>query len=154
KRAISVGIGLFIAFIGFFTAGFVVKPATGPLPVALAPLGGLPLSVFLLGFVLTAWLMARRVRGALLLGIVPTTVLAIVLNGLLAGWKGFPTPGAAQIPAAIVQVPDFSTFGRLDFGVIGRLGLLTATLVTFSIMLSDFFDTIGTIIGVGGKGGF
>ncbi len=154
KRAISVGIGLFIAFIGFFTAGFVVKPAAGPLPVGLGPLGGLPSVVFLLGFLLTAWLMARRVRGALLLGIVVTTVIAIALNGLVAGWKGFATPGAAQIPAAVVQLPDFSTFGRLDLGVIGRLGLLTATLVTFSIMLSDFFDTMGTIIGVGGKGGF
>ena len=108
----------------------------------------------MLGFVLTAWLMARRVRGALLLGIVLTTVLAIGLNGTLAGWKGFPTPGAAQLPAAIVQLPDFSTFGRLDFGVIARLGVLATVLVTFSIMLSDFFDTIGTIIGVGGKGGF
>jgi len=154
KRAISVGIGLFIAFIGFFTAGFVVKPAGGPLPVGLGPLGGLPSIVFLIGFVLTAWLMARRVRGALLLGIVLTTILAIALNGLVAGWRGFATPGAAQLPAAIVQAPDFSTFGRLDFGVIGRLGLLTAALVTFSIMLSDFFDTMGTIIGVGGKGGF
>jgi len=154
KRAISVGIGLFIAFIGFFTAGFVVKPAAGPLPVGLAPLHGLPIAVFLVGFLLTAWLMARRVRGALLLGIVATTIIAIALNGLLAGWKGFATPGAAQIPAAIVQVPDFSTFGRLDFGVIARLGALTAALVTFSIMLSDFFDTMGTIIGVGGKGGF
>src|SRR5436190_18416879 len=154
KRAIGVGIGLFIAFIGFFTAGFVVKPATGPLPVGLGPLGGLPSVVFLVGFLLTAWLMARRVRGALLLGIVATTVIAIALNGVVAGWKGFATPGAAQIPAAIVQAPDFSTFGRLDFGVIGRLGLLTAALVTFSIMLSDFFDTMGTIIGVGGKGGF
>jgi AGZA family xanthine/uracil permease-like MFS transporter len=154
KRAISVGIGLFIAFIGFFTAGFVVKPAGGPLPVGLGPLGGLPSIVFLVGFLLTAWLMARRVRGALLLGIVLTTILAIALNGLVAGWRGFATPGAAQLPAAIVQVPDFSTFGRLDFGVIGRLGLLTAVLVTFSIMLSDFFDTMGTIIGVGGKGGF
>ena len=154
KRAISVGIGLFIAFIGFFTAGFVVKPAAGPLPVGLAPLQGLPIAVFLVGFLLTAWLMARRVRGALLLGIVLTTVLAIVLNGVLAGWKGFATPGAAQLPAALVQAPDFSTFGRLDFGVLARLGLLTTILVTFSIMLSDFFDTIGTIIGVGGKGGF
>jgi AGZA family xanthine/uracil permease-like MFS transporter len=154
KRAISVGIGLFIAFIGFFTAGFVVKPAAGPLPVGLGSLGGLPSVVFLVGFLLTAWLMARRVRGALLLGIVVTTVIAIALNGLVAGWKGFATPGAAQIPAAIVQLPDFSTFGRLDLGVIGRLGLLTAALVTFSIMLSDFFDTMGTIIGVGGKGGF
>ena len=154
KRAISIGIGLFIAFIGFFTAGFVVKPAAGPLPVGLAPLQGLPIAVFLVGFLLTAWLMARRVRGALLLGIVLTTLVAIALNGLTAGWKGFATPGAAQLPVAIVQWPDFSTFGRLDFGVAARLGLVTTVLVTFSIMLSDFFDTIGTTIGVGGKGGF
>jgi len=154
KRAISVGIGLFIAFIGFFTAGVVVKPAGGPLPVGLGPLQGLPGAVFLIGFVLTAWLMARRTHGALLLGIVLTTAIAVALNGLLAGWKGFATPGAAQLPAAVVQAPDFSTFGRLDFGVAARLGLVTTVLVTFSIMLSDFFDTMGTIIGVGGKGGF
>jgi AGZA family xanthine/uracil permease-like MFS transporter len=154
KRAISVGIGLFIAFIGFFTGGVVVKPAASALPVGLAPLHGLPIAVFLVGFLLTAWLMARRVRGALLLGIVLTTVIAIALNALVAGGQGFATPGAAQWPAAVVQWPDFSTFGRLDFGVAARLGIVTTILVTFSIMLSDFFDTIGTIIGVGGKGGF
>jgi len=154
KRAIGVGIGLFIAFIGFFTAGFVVKPPSGPLPVALGSMRGLPILVFLVGFVLTAWLMARRVRGALLLGIVLTTLVAIVLNGAVADWKGFPTPGAARIPTAIVQPPDLSTFGRLDFGLVAKLGVVTAVLVTFSIMLSDFFDTMGTIIGVGGKGGF
>jgi AGZA family xanthine/uracil permease-like MFS transporter len=154
KRAISVGIGLFIAFIGFFTAGFVVKPDKGPLPVGLGTLDGLPGTVFAVGFLLSAWLMARRVRGALLLGIVLTTALAIVLNGTLAGWKGFATPGAAQVPAAIVQWPDLSTFGRLDFGVVARLGVVATVLVTFSIMLSDFFDTIGTIIGVGGQAGF
>src|SRR5256712_7350705 len=98
--------------------------------------------------------MARRVRGALLLGIVLTTLLAIVLNGALASWQGFSTPGAARIPAAIVEPPDLSTVGRLDFGLVARLGVVTAVLVTFSIMLSDFFDTMGTIIGVGGKGGF
>ena len=154
KRAISVGIGLFIAFIGFVTSGFVVKPPSGPLPVALGTLSGLPILVFLVGFILTAWLMSRRVRGALLLGIVLTTLLAIVLNGGVADWKGFPTPGAAQIPAAIVQGPDLSTFGRLDLGLVAKLGLVTTVLVTFSIMLSDFFDTMGTIIGVGGKAGF
>jgi AGZA family xanthine/uracil permease-like MFS transporter len=154
KRAISVGIGLFIAFIGFFTAGFVVKPDKSPLPVGLGQFGTLPAVVFLIGFVFTAWLMARHVRGALLLGILGTTALAIALNGALAGWKGFPTPGAATLPRAIVEMPDFSTFGRLDFGVVARLGVITAVLVTFSIMLSDFFDTMGTIIGVGGKGGF
>lgn len=154
KRAISVGIGLFIAFIGFFTAGFVVKPASGPLPVALGALGGLPALVFVVGFLFTAWLMAARVRGALLVGILGTTALAITLNGLFASWQGFPTPGAARIPTAVVQAPDFSTFGRLDFGLFARLGVSTALLATFSIMLSDFFDTMGTVIGVGGQGGF
>ncbi len=154
KRAISVGIGLFIAFIGFFTAGFVVKPASGPLPVGLGPLTSLPLAVFLIGFVLSAWLVARRLPGALLVGILATTAVAIVLNGLVAGWQGFPTPGAARLPSAVVQAPDFSTFGRLDFGLFARLGVVPAVLAVFSIMLSDFFDTMGTIIGVGGQGGF
>ena len=154
KRAISVGIGLFIAFIGFFTSGFVVKPASGPLPVGLGPMTGLPIVVFVLGFLLTAWLMARRMRGALLIGILVTTVVAIALNGLVADWKGFATPGAAQIPTRIFQWPDFSTFGQVDFGFAAKLGMVTAVLVVFSIMLSDFFDTMGTIIGVGGKAGF
>src|SRR5437773_2024569 len=102
KLSISVGIGLFIAFIGFFTSGFVVKPSS-PLPVALGPMRGLPIAVFVIGLLLTLALMARRVRGALLLGIVGTTVIAIALNGWFAEWKGFTTPGAAQIPHAIVQ---------------------------------------------------
>src|SRR5215468_9092711 len=154
KRAISVGIGLFIAFIGFFTSGLVIKPATGPLPVGLGTFRGLPITVFLIGFVLTAWLMARRTRGALLLGILGTTVIAIVLNEAFAAGRGFATPGAARLPAGIVQAPDLSTFGRLDFGLFGKLGVLSALLVIFSLMLSDFFDTMGTIIGVGGRGGF
>src|ERR671923_813297 len=80
KRAISVGIGRFIPFIGFFTAGFVVKPDKSPLPVALGAFASLPAIVFVFGFVLTAWLLARRMHGALLLGIVGTTALAIALN--------------------------------------------------------------------------
>src|SRR5215467_10380919 len=154
KRAISVGIGLFIAFIGFFTSGLVVKPASGPLPVGLGTFRGLPITVFLIGFVLTAWLMARRTRGALLLGILATTAIAIALNEGFAAGQGFATPGAARLPAGIVQAPDLSTFGRLDFGLFGKLGVLSAGLVIFSLMLSDFFDTMGTIIGVGGRGGF
>jgi len=153
KRAISLGIGLFIAFIGFFTSGFVIK-ASGPVPVALGSLHGLPIAVFVIGFLFTLALMALRVRGALLLGILGTTVLAIALNMLVAGGKGFATPGAAQLPQAIVQLPDFSTFGRLDFGLFGKIGILAAVLAIFSMMLSDFFDTMGTVIGVGEKAGF
>jgi AGZA family xanthine/uracil permease-like MFS transporter len=154
KRAISVGIGLFIAFIGFFTSGLVIKPAAGPLPVGLGTFRGLPITVFLIGFILTAWLMARRTRGGLLLGILGTTVVAIVLNEVFAAGHGFPTPGAARIPAGVVQAPDLSTFGHLDFGLFAKLGVVAAVLVIFSIMLSDFFDTMGTILGVGGRGGF
>ena len=131
-----------------------IKPATGPLPVGLGTFRGLPISVFVVGFVLTAWLMARRTRSALLLGILGTTIVAVVLNEVFAAGGGFATPGAARIPAGIIQVPDLSTFGRLDFGLFAKLGVLTAVLVIFSIMLSDFFDTMGTIIGVGGRGGF
>src|SRR5437870_3324493 len=116
-------------------------------PLALAPGMGL-------NAVVAFALVARRVRGALLIGIVVTTVVAIVLNGVLAGWKGFATPGAAQLPHALVQAPDFSTFGRIDFGFFTRLGTVTALLAIFSVMLSDFFDTMGTIIAVGEQGGF
>src|SRR5262250_2092200 len=154
KRAISVGIGLFIAFIGFFTSGLAIKPAAGPLPVGIGTFRGLPITVFLIGFVLTAWLMARRTRGALLIGILATTAIAIALNELFAAGQGFTTPGAARFPSGIVQAPDLSTFGRLDFGLFAKLGVLSAGLVIFSIMLSDFFDTMGTIIGVGDRGGF
>ena len=153
KRAISVGIGLFIAFIGFYSSGFVVK-ASGGLPVTLGPLRGLPITVFVIGLFLTLALLVRRVRGALLLGILGATVIAIALNALFAGGQGFATPGAAQIPRAVVQAPDFSTFGRLDFGLAAKLGLVVAALSVFSIMLSDFFDTMGTVIGVGEKAGF
>src|SRR5207253_350610 len=113
--------------------------------------------IFVEGLVITLLVLTRlreAVLDALLLGIVLTTVLAVAANGLFAGWQGFATAGAARIPTAIVRAPDFSTFGRLDFGFVGRLGAVTAVLATFSIMLSDFFDTIGTIVGVGGKGGF
>jgi AGZA family xanthine/uracil permease-like MFS transporter len=153
KRAIAVGIGLFIAFVGFFNAGFVAKPANSPLPVGLGALSGIPAAVFVAGFLLTAWFLARRVPGALLVGILGTTALAILLNGTLGGWNAFGGT-AARIPQGIVQIPDFATFGRLDFGFVAGLGITSAALVTFSIMLSDFFDTMGTVVAVGGRAGF
>jgi adenine/guanine/hypoxanthine permease len=153
KRAIGVGIGLFVAFIGFFNSGFVAKPATSPLPVGLGPVTSLPVVVFVIGFLLSAWLLARRVPGALLLGILAATVLALLLNAVLGGGSAFGA-SAARLPPALWQPPDFSTFGRLDFGFVAALGLTSAVLVTFSIMLSDFFDTMGTVIAVGGKAGF
>src|SRR5207249_3865201 len=145
KRAISVGIGLFIAFIGFFTAGFVVKPDKSPLPVGLGQFGTLPAVVFLLGFVLTAWLMARRVRGALLVGILGTTALAIVLNGALAGWKGFATPGAAA--GGLANASSNTTYIESAAGVAegGRTGLVpvvTGVLFLGAMWLSPLASVI------------
>ena len=153
KQAIGVGIGLFIAFIGFFNSGFVAKPEASPLPVGLGSLSGIPMAVFVVGFLLSAALLARRIPGALLLGILGTTVLAILLNATLGGGTAFGGT-AARLPQAVVQLPDFSTFGRVDFGFVAALGITSAVLVTFSILLSDFFDTMGTIIAVGGRAGF
>src|SRR6266498_4365816 len=80
KKAIGVGIGLFIAFIGFYDAGFVVRPQSPATPVALATINGLKVTVFIVGLLLTVALVALRVQAALLLGILGTTVLAIIVN--------------------------------------------------------------------------
>jgi len=153
KQAISVGIGLFILFIGLVSAGF-VKPGPPGVPVTLGDLTTAPVVVALIGLFLTLWLHARRVKGALLLGIILTTIVAVAVNAATAG-TAFPTPGQAVVPAQIVGVPDFSTLGAgLNLEVFARAGILAALVTIFSIMLSDFFDTMGTVIGIGGEAGW
>ena len=142
-------IGLFIAFIGFFTSGLVVKPASGPLPVGLGTFKGFPIAVFVIGFFPTAWLMARRMQGAAPRHSRHDRHRDRAQRGLRRRRRISDAP--ARLACRRPSAPDLSTFGRLDFGVFAKL---TAALVIFSIMLSDFFDTMGTIIGVGGRGGF
>ncbi|MBI1893027.1 MAG: NCS2 family permease, partial [Candidatus Rokubacteria bacterium] len=106
-----------------------------------------------IGLFLTIWLMAQKVRGALLLGIVVTTIVAIVLNAA-TGWRAWSIPGVAVVPPQILAWPDFSTLGQgINLQVFARLGFVSAILTIFAIMLSDFFDTMGTVIGVGGEAG-
>lgn len=153
KRAIGVGIGLFILFIGLGAAG-IVKPGPPGVPVTLGDLTAAPVAVALFGLLLTVWLTARRFAGALLVGIVVTTAVAVAVNTSTGG-RAFPLPGQAVWPAALVASPDFSSLGAgLDFSVFVRLGLVTALVTIFSLMLSDFFDTMGTVIGVGGEAGW
>jgi AGZA family xanthine/uracil permease-like MFS transporter len=152
KRAISVGIGLFILFIGLVSGGY-VKPGIG-IPVTLGDFTSIPTLVSVVGLLLTATLMARRVKGALLLGILLTTGVAILLNAF-SGSTAFPTPGMAVLPKALVRWPDFSTLGQgITFAVFVHVGFLSAILTIFSIMLADFFDTMGTVIGIGGEAGW
>ena len=150
KRAISVGIGLFILFIGLRNAGLIVAdPAT---LVRMGELRGVPIFVALVGLALTVGLMARNVPGAILWGILGSTVIAIIAKSI-TGTEQFPV-GVAEIPSDWVATPDFSHLGDISFGFFGDLGILTAVLVILALMMADFFDTMGTLIGVGSQAGY
>jgi len=151
KQAISVGIGLFIAFIGLIQAGFVQKSEATL--VTLGSFDNLPVVVAIFGLLLTAILLKIKVKGALLIGILGSTVLAIFIN-YASGLTAFADPNIANIPSSILSMPDFSTIGRFDFYAISKLGVVTATILVFSVMLSDFFDTLGTVIGLGSEAKF
>ena len=151
KQAISVGIGLFIAFIGLVQAGFVQKSETTL--VTLGKFDNLPVVVAIFGLLLTAILLKAKVKGALLIGILGSTLLAIGLN-YASGLTVFADPNIAKLPTSILSMPDFSTIGRFDFYAISKLGVVTATILVFSVMLSDFFDTLGTVIGLGSEAKF
>ncbi|WP_079125185.1 NCS2 family permease [Streptomyces lushanensis] len=159
KQAISVGIGLFIAFIGFVDAGFVTRipGETGSVPVQLGASGqlsGWPVLVFCLGVLLTVALVARKVRGAILIGIVLTTVVAVVVNETAdvapAAW-GLTVP---SVPGDLVAAPDFGLVGSFSlFGAFEQIGVITLVLLVFTLLLSDFFDTMGTVVGVSTEAG-
>ncbi len=151
KQAISVGIGLFIAFIGLVQAGFVQKSETTL--VTLGTFDNLRVVVAIFGLLLTAILLKVKVKGALLIGILGSTVLAIVVN-YASGLSVFADPNIAKLPTSVLSMPDFSTVGRFDFYAISKLGVVTATILIFSVMLSDFFDTLGTVIGLGSEAKF
>ncbi|HYG70769.1 MAG TPA: NCS2 family permease [Actinomycetota bacterium] len=152
KRAIGIGIGLFIAFIGLVNAGVVVQGEGTPVTLA-GDLSTLRILTFAVGFIITASLVARKVRGALLLGILGTTIFAILLNylwGNEAIWADL--PGVSLWPSDIVASPSFDLVGNFSVtGVFDQLAFFTAVAVILSVMLSDFFDTMGTVIGIGGE---
>ncbi|HEV8530538.1 MAG TPA: NCS2 family permease [Methylomirabilota bacterium] len=153
KRAIGVGIGLFILFIGLNTAG-IVKPGPPGVPVTLGELTAAPVAVALFGLLLMVWFQSRGMSSGLLVGIVLTTLLAVVVNAWTGG-RAFPLPGQAVIPKTLVGWPDLSSLGAgLDFTVFARVGAVAAAVTIFSIMLSDFFDTMGTVIGIGTEAGW
>ncbi|GAA4220736.1 AGZA family xanthine/uracil permease-like MFS transporter [Streptosporangium album] len=155
KHAISVGIGMFITLIGLVDAGFVAKGTGTPVQLgATGHLTGWPVAVFCFGLLLVIVLSVRKIRGAILIGIVVTAVLAIAVNSLAtinpASW-GVVVP---RVPEAVVSLPDAGLVGRVDlFGGFSRAGVVTATVVLFTLVLSGFFDAMGTIIGVSDEAG-
>jgi adenine/guanine/hypoxanthine permease len=165
KIAISVGIGLFIALIGFVDAGFVrrIPDAAGTtVPVQLGPngqLAGWPTVVFAVGLILVIALWVLRVKGAILIAILATTVVAIVVEAIgdLGSSVDSPTGWSLNIPGMpdkVIDVPDFATLGEFNLlGSFDRVGVVATLLLVFTLMLADFFDTMGTMTAIGAEAG-
>jgi len=129
KRAIGVGIGLFILFIGFQQGGL-IAPGEPIVQFVFPDTSGA--WVTLIGLLITVVLYARKVPGALIISILATTVVALL-------WD------VASIPESLAVTPSFDTLGAFDLGnVFTTLGFVAAALTIFSFMLTDFFDTMGT----------
>jgi AGZA family xanthine/uracil permease-like MFS transporter len=152
KRAIGIGIGLFIAFIGLVNAGIVIHPEGGqPIVTLNSDLTTLRILVFAIGLAVTAALVARRMKGALLLGILITTAIGTIINYTWGGIALWGETGIGTIPDRIVTTPDFSLVGQFSFGFFAKMGLAGALAAVIAVMLSDFFDTMGTVIGIAGE---
>jgi AGZA family xanthine/uracil permease-like MFS transporter len=155
KQAISVGIGAFIAFIGMVDAGFVSSGEGTPVTLGKGGhLEGWPVLVFCLGALLMVVLYTRRVPGAILISIIAATVFAVVLEETAKisdrSW-GTVVP---KLPHKLVSSPDFGLLGKVDlFGSFGRAGVVTALVVLFTLVLSGFFDAMGTILGLSDEAG-
>ena len=168
KVAISVGIGLFIALIGFVDARFITRIPDAfqtTVPVQLGADGhlvGWPVLVFCLGLALMVALWVRRVRGAILISIVVTTIVAVVVEAIGdLGAASADNPGgwSLSVPTLsgdVVGLPSFDTLGEFDlFGAFTTIegGVLAALLLVFSLLLADFFDTMGTMTAIGAEAG-
>ncbi|MHA7133491.1 NCS2 family permease [Oerskovia turbata] len=160
KTAISVGIGLFIALVGLVNAGFVASGGGTPLQLgSTGSLAGWPILVFVVGLVLMIVLWVRKVRGAILISILAATVLAVVIQAIAGvGTKGAgATNGwslnAPALEGSPISVPDFGLLGQFSLlGSIEKVGIVTVVLLVFSLLLADFFDTMGTMVAVGAEG--
>ncbi len=168
RAAISVGIGLFISFIGLVDSG-VVRPASG-IPVQLGVFGqlvGWPIAIFLIGLLVLVVLYIRKVKGAMLIAILVGTALAIIVEvtakiGSAKDATGAivnPTGWMLNVPALPTSfpLPDLSLLGKVDLfgaftGASSPAAVLGLLLLVFSLLLSDFFDTMGTIVAVGAEG--
>ncbi|MEU5863957.1 MULTISPECIES: NCS2 family permease [unclassified Nonomuraea] len=155
KHAISVGIGLFIALIGLVDAGFVARGSGTPVQLgATGHLTGWPVALFCAGLLLMIVLYVRRTPAAILISIAVTAVLAVLVNSVVPippeEW-GVVVP---HMPESLVSAPSFGLVWQFDlFGGFVRAGALTATVVLFTLVLSGFFDAMGTIIGVSDEAG-
>ncbi|GGF36273.1 putative xanthine/uracil/vitamin C permease family protein [Williamsia phyllosphaerae] len=165
KAAIAAGIGCFIAFIGLVDSGFVTRvpdAADTTVPVGLGvgnSVTTLPALIFVIGVLLMGILVVRKVRGGLLIGIVVTTAIAMIVQSFAdlgpsttdrSGWS----LNIPQWPGSVGGLPDLSLVGDVSiFGAFVRIGVLSASVLVFALVLSNFFDAMGTMTGLGKEAG-
>ena len=162
KYSIGAGIGLFIALIGLVDAG-ITRPGVPLIGFAVfGELAGWPIFTFVFGLMVTVILVALRKRAAILIGLLSTTVLAVILETTqkIGGANTDPSlPGLENptgwnlnvpaIPETLIGYVDPTPLFDFDiFGAFSAIGVLAAGLAVFSLLLSDFFDTIGTVTGL------
>ena len=159
KYAIGVGIGLFITIIGLVDAG-IVRPNPSVLVTfgVNGELAGWPIFTFVFGLLLITVLLVKKVKGSILIGIVATTILAMIVEAIgnvgpkfagdtvnAVGWN----LNVPRVPEKIISTPDLGLLGQFNlFGSFQAIGLVATLLAIFALMLSDFFDTMGTAFGL------
>ena len=139
---------------GFRTAVFEAVPES----LKTAIVAGIGFFIAFIGLFLTIALFIRNVRGAILIGVVASTVLAIILEAVfhIGSSKGNPTGWSLNVPALnnfSFSAPDFSLIGSARFGAFGAIGVLGASLLVFAILLSVFFDAMGVSVGLATEAG-
>jgi AGZA family xanthine/uracil permease-like MFS transporter len=163
KLAITAGIGLFILFIGLVDAGFISSTGLPSPPVGLGGEGRgsistIPTVVFIVTLLFTAVLVARRVRGGILIGLVSGTVLAAVVEAIwhlgpatenAGGWS-LSVPALSGSPFAL---PDLSLVGAFSLDSFARIGVLSAIMLVFTLVFTNFFDAMGTLTGLSREAG-
>ncbi|GAB2663239.1 NCS2 family permease [Gordonia jinhuaensis] len=165
KAAIAAGIGCFVAFVGFIDAGFVrrIPDAAGTtVPVQLGDgnsITTVPVLIFVIGVLLMGVLVVKKVPGGLLIGIVIMTVVSIILESVLHLGSGSEHSGGwalsvPKVPDSAGGLPNLSLVGNVDlFGAFTRIGVLAACVLVFALVLSNFFDAMGTMTGLGKEAG-
>ncbi|WP_337004537.1 MULTISPECIES: NCS2 family permease [unclassified Microbacterium] len=164
KIAITVGIGLFIAFIGFVNSGFVTATGASSPPVGLGVNGSVatvPSLLFVITLLLTGILVALKIKGGMLIGLIGGTVLAVIVEAIWhIGARGFDDEGnvvnpggwGLTVPAldgSPVGIPDLSLIGAVDFGFdLGKVSLVALVMIVFTLLFTNFFDAMGTMTGL------
>ena len=163
KLAITAGIGLFILFIGLVDAGFVESTGVPSPPVGLGDNGAgsissVPTVVFVLTLLLTGVLVARKVRGGILIGLVAGTVVAVAVEAIWHLGPATENPGGWSLSVPTLSgspfaLPDLSLVGAFSLDSFGRIGAIAGIMFVFTLVFANFFDAMGSFTGLSREAG-